>query len=172
MSAIENLPTTTAGALAFFDECAATSTEEMLGNWRGTGMHTGHPMDGLLEATGWHGKRFDSVDDVFPLIFKDRGGFFSVNPAFLPLKLASKTSHDFRQGPIVQKARPMLRALSTSRPKARLRTVEYRGVETATMIYDALPINDHFRTIDANTRIGAMDFRGSEEPFFFLLHRE
>jgi Domain of unknown function (DUF4334) len=33
------------------------------------------------------------------------------------------------------------------------------GVVTATMSYDALPINDHFRRVDADTVIGVMDVR-------------
>ena len=62
--------------------------------------------------------------------------------------------------------------LSTKRPAARLRMVEYRGVVTGTMIYDALPINDHFRAVDEDTLLGAMDFRGMESPFMFVLRRE
>jgi hypothetical protein len=38
----------------------ATATLEALGS--GTDLATGHPMDGLLEASGWYGKQFDDVD--------------------------------------------------------------------------------------------------------------
>jgi hypothetical protein len=45
-------------------------------------------------------------------------------------------------------------------------------LSSATMIYDALPINDVFRKVDADTMLGAMDIRGTTEPFFFVLRRE
>ena len=61
--------------------------------------------------------------------------------------------------------------LYTDRPKARLRTVEHRGVATAAMVYDALPIIDVFRRVDDDTMLGLMDLRGLPQPFFFLLRR-
>jgi len=51
-------------ALAFFDGCGPVGMEEMLGCWKGSGVPTGHPFDGLLEALGWHGKRFQSPDEI------------------------------------------------------------------------------------------------------------
>ncbi|MGP5183401.1 DUF4334 domain-containing protein [Corynebacterium variabile] len=50
--------------------------------------------------------------------------------------------------------------------------VEYRGVVSGTMVYDALPVNDHIRRVDEDTLFGAMDFRALDEPFMFTLHRE
>jgi hypothetical protein len=50
--------------------------------------------------------------------------------------------------------------------------VEYRGVVSGTMVYDALPINDHFRAVDDDTLLGAMDLRGLADPFLFVLRRE
>jgi Domain of unknown function (DUF4334) len=49
---------------------------------------------------------------------------------------------------------------------------EYLGVVSAPMIYDALPINDVFRAVGADTVVGAMDMRGFEQPFMFLLRRQ
>ena len=49
---------------------------------------------------------------------------------------------------------------------------EYRGIVTATLLYDALPVCDAFRRIDDDTLVGAMDARGLELPFLFVLHRE
>ncbi|PRC45517.1 hypothetical protein C6A85_94750, partial [Mycobacterium sp. ITM-2017-0098] len=63
-------------------------------------------------------------------------------------------------------------ALKARGPKARLRTTRFRGVDTATMIYDQLPINDVFRQIDEATVLGAMDLRGIKAPYFFVLHRD
>lgn len=62
--------------------------------------------------------------------------------------------------------------LSTRAPKARLRTTRYRGVDTATMLYDQLPINDVFRQLDDQTVLGAMDLRGLRHPYFFVLRRD
>ena len=49
---------------------------------------------------------------------------------------------------------------------------EYRGVVSATMIYDSLPINDIFRKVDDDTVLGVMDLRFTPQPFFFILRRE
>jgi hypothetical protein len=62
--------------------------------------------------------------------------------------------------------------MATGRPTARLRLTQYRGVVTATMCYDALPINDVFRKVDDDTLVGVMDLRGMTEPFLFVLRRE
>ncbi len=58
---------------------------------------------------------------------------------------------------VIAALKPILAARG---PKARLRTTRYRGVDTATMIYDQLPVNDVFRTVDDETVLGAMDLRG------------
>jgi hypothetical protein len=60
----------------------------------------------------------------------------------------------------------------TRKPKARLRSLEHRGVVTAAMVYDALPIIYVFRRVDADTLLGLMDLRGLPAPFFFLLERD
>jgi hypothetical protein len=39
------------------------------------------------------------------------------------------------------------------------------------MIYDFLPIHDVFRQVDDATRLGLMDMRGMDQPFFFVLRR-
>ena len=46
----------------------------MLGRWRGSGLPTGSPLDGLLEAYGWYGKEFLDAETVHPLLFGDRAG--------------------------------------------------------------------------------------------------
>src|SRR5262245_41559743 len=78
--------TTAEVALAFFDSLPPVEIATMTGSWRGKGVETGHPMDGLLERFGWHGKRFTSPDDVHPLVFDQaKGSVFSVNPAMIPV---------------------------------------------------------------------------------------
>lgn len=164
--------TTVADALALFDALPAVSVPDMLGCWRGSGLSTGNPLDGVLEAYHWHGKRFESLDDAHPLIFADRQGLFSVNPAGLPLTTLFRLGRSLSDRRLARTVRPALRLRRTSRPKARLRMMEYRGVVTGTMIYDAVPINDHFRTVGPGTLLGAMDMRGLDAPFFFVLRRD
>jgi hypothetical protein len=48
---------------------------------------------------------------------------------------------------------------------------EYRGVVSATMCYDALPIHDVFRRLDETTLLGVMDLRGAP-AYVFALQRE
>jgi GXWXG protein/Domain of unknown function (DUF4334) len=164
---------TATAALALFDSLPPVSLEEMHGRWRGEGLPTGHPMDGLLERFGWYGKEFSGPDDVQPLLCKGRGGeVFAMNPAFVPIGFVIRhigLFHTRFAGAMVALAG---RAAATRQPTARLRMTEYRGVVTATMIYDSLPINDMFRAVDSNTRLGVMDLRGMAQPFFFVLHRD
>lgn len=160
-------------ALAFYDALPAVTVERMLGAWRGGEIPTGNPMDGLLGRFGWHGKRFDSSEDVHPLVM-DRagGGRFSLNPALVPLPTLLRYPAALRNATLARIARRAGPALATTAPKARLRMTEYRGVVSATMSYDDLPIHDVFRAVDDDTVVGAMDLRGLEQPFLFVLRRE
>ncbi len=42
-------------ALALFDTLDAVRAEEITGRWAGRELGTGHRLDGLLKASGWHG---------------------------------------------------------------------------------------------------------------------
>lgn len=159
-------------ALALFDACPAVPVEQMLGSWRGEGARTGHPLDGVLEASGWHGKRFESTEDVHPLVFGFGTTLFSVNLALIPLSATVRVGLMVPRPLVETVGRRALRLARTSRPAARLRMMEHRGVVTATMVYDALPINDHFRRVTDDTMLGVMDRRGDERPFVFVLRRE
>ncbi|HIW91327.1 MAG TPA: DUF4334 domain-containing protein [Candidatus Corynebacterium avicola] len=161
-----------APVLEFFDSLPPVTVEDMVGSWHGSGVPTGNPLDGVLEATAWHGKRYVSADDAHPLVMDGPRGLYSLNPALVPMTLLTKTSSLVARPPVAAVMRRVMPLLSTKRPAARLRAVEYRGVVSGTMIYDALPINDHFRAVDEDTLLGAMDFRGMESPFMFALRRE
>ncbi|MFN2318651.1 MAG: GXWXG domain-containing protein, partial [Dermatophilaceae bacterium] len=124
--------------LRLFDASAPVRVEEMLGAWRGSGVPTGSPLDGLLETYGWHGKRFDGPDEAHALVFTDDRGRFSVSPAGVPLAVLLRLGPRLRSQRAGSALRPLLRARRTRRPTARLRMVEYRGVVTGTMCYDAL----------------------------------
>lgn len=165
---------TPAEALAFFDSLPAMPAGAMIGAWKGAGLRTGHPLDGLLEAFGWHGKRFENPEAVHPLIFGKPGALFSVDPALAPIGLIERCARIVKSPPVAPVARGALEFFRTDRPKARLRTMEFRGAATATMIYDALPIHEVFRKVDADTALGLMDRRGDSAPgyFFFVLRRE
>jgi Domain of unknown function (DUF4334)/GXWXG protein len=160
-------------ALAFFDGLPTVPAADMLGRWRGSGLPTGSRLDGLLEAYGWYGKEFSGPESVHPLLFAGRGGRpRPVDPAWIPLSLLRDHSGLARLWPVrtvFGRLRPLL---YTNKPKARLRTIEHRGVSTAAMVYDALPIVDVFRRIGPDAVIGAMDMRGLPAPFFFLLERD
>ena len=162
---------TTEQALAFFDALPSVSAEDIRGRWAGSELETGHPWDGLLTASGWYGKQFDSPEAVHPLLFQTpKGTLFPVNPARIPLSLAGRVPI-----PAISAARrlldvaiPLLRA---HEPKARLRNLEHRGTVTAAMIYDQLPIIDVFRRIDDTILLGIMDMRAVPRPYFFVLTR-
>lgn len=160
--------------LAFYDSLPPASLGEMFGAWRGSEIATRHPFDGLLEPSGWHGKNFRAIDDVDPLVFRRSDGqLFAGNPALMPMGLLQRFPRLARHpltARLFRAVAPLL--LKTKVPRARLRMTEYRGVNSATMVYDALPINDVFRKVDADTMLGAMDIRGTPQPFFFVLRRE
>jgi hypothetical protein len=159
-------------ALAFFDDLPAVPADEMLGRWRGSGLPTGSPLDGLLEAYGWYGKEFVDAETVHPLLFAGRGGPRPVHPALVPLSVL-RTAPRVAHSRVLRRVFPGVRPLLyTDKPQARLRTLEHRGVRTAAMVYDALPIIDVFRRVTADEVLGLMDMRGLPEPFFFLLDRE
>lgn len=166
---------TTEEALAVFDAAEPVETDFMIGTWRGAEVQTGHPMDGMLVASGWWGKQFVDGETVHPLLFPTADGkaLWALDPKRLPVSVllnAPLPSLENRSlGGLVNAARPLLQ---TKKPKARLRTTQYRGVDTATMVYDAQPINDIFRRVSDDTVLGLMDLRGSVKPYFFSLRRD
>ena len=57
---------------------------------------------------------------------------------------------------------------------ASLWNVEFRGEVTATMVYDAKPVFDHFKRVDNDTLLGIMNAKDISEYggyFYFLLER-
>ena len=161
-------------ALALFDSLEPATVDFMQGNWKGEGFYTGHGLDGLLEAFHWHGKRFEDTETVHPLVFRTlRGGRVYVNPRCMMGSPALMERLPLGGSPLLGRCFQLLLPLMrTSKPRARLRTMEYRGKAGAAMIYDQLPIQDLFRRIDEDTVLGLMDLRGLSRPFFFVLRRE
>ncbi|MGD1804315.1 DUF4334 domain-containing protein [Dapis sp. BLCC M126] len=169
---LENGGATTQEALKFFDELESVNLDFMIGRWQGYEFPTNHPMDGLLEASGWYGKEFVDTEQVHPLLFLDgNNNIFKVypSPSAMNLGLNLQILKSKAMKPIF---RLMNLILKTEKSQARIRMMEYRQKVSATMIYDNLPINDIFRKIDDNTVLGLMDFKGVPQPFFFVLKRE
>lgn len=162
---------TPAALPVLFDALAPVAADEMLGRWKGFEVTTGHPMDGLLAASGWYGKLFASMEEVHPLLMhnQDRTALYAMDPGRLPLSLSGWVPRSERLSRVVAASRFLLR---TREPRARLRMVEYRGRPTATMIYDQRPIMDHFARVDARTVLGLMDMRGMPHPYAFVLERD
>ncbi len=165
---------TTEQAFTRFDGLPPVEIPFLLGSWTGESFPTGHSLDGALEASHWHGKRFDSAEEVYPLVFTTLGGGLAcLEPKTMGPGLRLSDRFPIPKSPVVGRLfQLLLPLLSTARSSARLRMTSYRGVVSATMIYDHLPINDVFRKLDDDTVLGVMDFKGMEQPFFFLLRRE
>ena len=167
--------TTTERALQLFDALEPVNLDFMLGRWQGSGLHTDHPMDGLLETSNWYGKEFVTPENVHPLLFLDsKGKIFKVAPHPTAMNWVLKwlILKNNSLKPLLMLTNFLLRIfLKTEKSQARLRIMEYRGKVSATMIYDYLPINDSFRKVDDNTVLGIMDYKNSPQPFFFVLKR-
>lgn len=163
--------TTEREALEFFDSLPVVPLDALTGRWRGSGLPSGHPLDGLLTTYGWYGKQFLTPDCVHPLIFSDdKGELFVVDSRHLPIGAMMKAPKDSRLlRALFSLLRPLLR---TTKARARIRMMEHRGKVSATMIYDYLPIHDVFRRVDADTVLGLMDLRAVAQPFFFVLRRD
>ena len=176
MTAHEILQTgraTTDQALEVFDALEPVDIDFMRGDWRGEGFPTDHPLDGLLEAYHWNGKRFENTEDVHPLVFSTlRGRTAFVNPAWVGWALDWSERIPMPQwralGWLFQLVMPLF---TTTQSRARLRMTTYRGQSSATMVYDQLPNNDVFRKIEDTAVLGIMDLKGMKKPFFFMLRR-
>jgi hypothetical protein len=124
--------------LAYFDGLPAVDPLDMIGDWDGELIPTGHPGERHLGKLRWAGKTFRGPDDVDPMMCLDESG--------------ERHASDVMGG-------------------ATLRRVEFRGVSTATMVYDSHPTFDHFRRIADDAVIGVMDRKGEEAPLVFTLKR-
>lgn len=164
--------TTPAEALALFDALPPVTVDDLLGRWVGRGVPTGHPFDGLLERLGWHGKVVRAQDEVHPLVFRASAGrCVAVTPACLPVHAALRVAALVPRRLAAVAFRVLRPLVTTTRPQARLLTVEHRGVLTAAMVYDRIPVVDVFRRVDDRTLLGVMDVRGDARPYVFVLER-
>ncbi len=162
---------TTDSALLHFDGLPPVQPGQLRGFWRGATWPTGHPLDGVLEACGWAGKRFDDDEAVHPLVFRSAAGrLLQVRPLGARPAVALLCRLPLlRRPPATTVVRALLPLLATGQPQARLRTVMHRGVASAAIVYDTVPVIDHLRRLDARRVLGLMDLRGLGQPFFFVL---
>jgi hypothetical protein len=161
-----------ADALALFDSLpAVVDPTEMLGDWRGHELFCGHPLEGLLSACRWWGKRFVDAEHVYPQIFaRADGSTFSTNPARMPMSPWLSRRPEWLIRLIFRVAYPYVHSEKSS---AHLAMAEYHGQPGVAMVYDKLPIIDHFRRIDANQLLAIMDMAAdnSGKSLFFTLEK-
>ncbi|MGR3278466.1 DUF4334 domain-containing protein [Acaryochloris marina NIES-2412] len=158
--------------LSFFDELEPVNAQFMISRWKGSEIHTDHPLNGFLEASNWYGKEFVNDDQVHPLLFQDsQENIFKVKPYSLVMKSGVRFPI-LKHKALNSTVRFMTSLLKTEASQARLRMMEYRQKLSATMIYDSLPIHDTFRKVDDDTVLGLMDSKDIPIPFFFVLERE
>ncbi len=145
---------------------------EMIGIWRGEGVPSGHPLDGVLENLQWFGKRFHHDLRADALLFQWRPGrLVPIDPTFFPPRLAirfaafGRTSIARNWFSYLQRA---FRARSTT-ASLKLRSASHD--ETAAMVYDKQPIVDYFRRIGDDELAGMMVVRGDDRRYFFRLRR-
>lgn len=132
---------------ALWADLRTVTVAEVLGSWRGGDFATGHLASTVLEQVGWHGKRFDAPLDAKPMMCRGADG-----ELFSHLKAGGGG-------------------------EASLWAVEFRGETTATMVYDKMPVFDHFKAVDDHTLMGIMNGKleaafGVAELYYFWLERE
>ena len=172
LNAMKGRKITQEEAIRFFDSLEIAPKELLYGKWKGSELSTGHPMEGLLTASKWHGKQFIDDENVHPLVFdRSNGAQFLVNPGMLPMNLPVNKFPKKLIGTAIKLFRPLIK---TKKSRARLRMVEYRGKVSASMVYDQVGIIDVFRKVDDNTIFGAMDIKAYPDKriYFFILERE
>lgn len=57
-----------------FDQLAPVEVEAMIGSWRGGAFETASQAAEMLTQLGWHGKRFEGLERVEPLICRGEDG--------------------------------------------------------------------------------------------------
>ena len=132
---------------ALWADLATVEVPEILGAWRGGDFSTGHVASKVLEKVRWHGKRFDDALSAVPLVCRGDDG-----------ELYSNTE-------------------AAGGGEASLWPVGFRGEVTATMVYDRLPVLDHFKRVDDSTLMGIMNGKldsafGVKDLYYFWLERD
>ncbi|MFA6298605.1 MAG: DUF4334 domain-containing protein [Nocardioides sp.] len=132
---------------ALWADLRPVTVDEVLGAWRGGDFATGHIASTVLQKVRWHGKVFTGPLDAQPLVCRDADGELYSN----------------------------LEAGGGG--EASLWEVVFRGESTATMVYDKMPVLDHFKQVDDATLMGIMNGKldstfGISDLYYFWLERD
>ncbi|ANM13156.1 MULTISPECIES: GXWXG domain-containing protein [unclassified Rhizobium] len=157
---------------AWFDALDPVLPAEMIGLWRGVGIPSGHPLDGVLENLQWFGKRFHADLSADALLFQWKPGrLVPLDPALIPIRMTilfAPFGRTFVARNWLSYMQKVFRARGTT-ASFKLRMID--GGETAAMVYDRRPIVDYFRWIKDDELAGMMVVEGDERRYFFRLQR-
>ncbi len=144
--------------------------EEIVGLWRGVGIPSDHPLDGVLENLQWFGKRFHADLRADALLFQWRpDSLVPINPAYFPIGVAIRFAAFGRTAIARNWFSHLQKAVRARAPTAMVTLRATDAGETAAMVYDKQPIVDYFRRIDEREIAGMMYVAGDERRYFFRL---
>ncbi len=154
----------------WFQSLNPVEPSEMVGLWRGAGVPSGHPLDGVLENLQWFGKRFHGDMRADALLFQwQPGRLVAIDPRVVPIRFAM-TFASFGRTILARKLFSQFQNAFRARGTTAVLGVRtFAGAASAAMIYDAQPIVDHFRRVDHDTIAGMMCLPGDERRLFFKL---
>lgn len=118
-----------------------------------------------LTSGRWHGFGFDTGHRMGKRLVKSRwyGKNFTSALDAQPLICRSEDGELFSD-------------LESGRGEASLWMVEFRGESTATMVYDGMPVFDHFKKVDDDTIMGIMNGKAmvldQGQHYYFGLERD
>lgn len=157
-------------ALERFRRLPPIGQHDLVGLWRGRGIPSDHPLDGILENLGWFGKRFTPEMRADALLFRSgERRLIAIDPRRIPLRLALHF-HKLGRTRFARNLFSYLeRRLRANGPVASVRMLAFDGIASAAMTYDEQPIVDHFRRIDDKRLMGMMVMTHDDRLFFFEL---
>ena len=159
-------------ALSWFKSLEPVLPDEMTGLWKGRGIPSGHPLDGVLENLNWFGKRFHPDQKADALLFQwQPRRLVAIEPSYFPIEVAIRLApigYSSLARKVFAYGQRFLRARGTT-ASLTLRASQYD--DTAAMVYDKQPITDYFRRIGENKLAGMMVAKGDERHYFFSLER-
>ncbi|AJD45727.1 DUF4334 domain-containing protein [Rhizobium sp. SEMIA 4085] len=146
--------------------------KDMIGLWKGVGLPSGHPLDGVLENLHWFGKRFHADMRADALLFQRRPGrLVAIDPAYIPIGLAIKAAPLGRTAVARKLFLHLQQALRAKGTTASISLQTLEQVESAALIYDKQPIVDHFRLVSHDEVVGMMCVRDDPCRYFFRLRK-
>ena len=121
-------------ALALYDELPAVELDEMVGDWDGQCLPTGHPAEEHLTQLAWAGKRVHGRDEVDPLICFDALGGRVVSAFVGSATLRRVEYREVLTATIVYDARPYLEHFRRVSDDVLLGVAERKG-EAAPLVF-------------------------------------